>query len=144
MRSIVRRIASLLAIAAVAGAVTSGAALAAPANAPNAIVATLDCGGAGVFDVVVNGNGEWTPGHLLAGNGVVVPLSFGEETGTVRDPEGTVVDQFTEPATTKGRARARGRERVSCTYSATFTEDGFTITVTGSVTGFMSSAPSAS
>lgn len=141
MRTIVRRLASLLAIAVLAAGAVAGTASAAPSGAPNAIVATLDCGSAGTFDVVVNGNGEWTPGHLLAGNGVVVPLSFGEETDTVRDAEGNVVDQFTEPATTKGRARARGRERVTCTYSATFTVDGFTITATGSVTGFMSGAP---
>jgi hypothetical protein len=137
VRSTIRRIAIAVAIAALAAALTAGAAPAAPTDAPNAVVATLDCGSAGTFDVVVNGNGEWTPGHVLAGNGVVVPLSFGEQTGTVRDPEGNVVDQFTEPATTKGRARARGRERVSCTFSATFTDDGLTITVTGSVVGFM-------
>jgi hypothetical protein len=137
MRSIVRRLASLLAMTALAAAITAGAAPAAPSNAPNATVVSLDCGAAGAFDVVVNGRGLWTPGHRLDGNGVVIPLSFGEETITVRDPEGNVVDQFTEPPATKGRARARGRERVSCTYSATFEEDDLTITVTGSATGFI-------
>jgi hypothetical protein len=141
MRSIVRRLASALAIAAFAAVCTAGAAPAAPTNAPNATIVSLDCGPAGAFDVVVNGNGEWTPGHLLSGNGVVVPLSFGEQTITVRDPEGNVVDEATEPATAKGRARARGRERVTCTFSATFEDEGLTITVTGSVTGFMSGAP---
>jgi hypothetical protein len=141
MRSIVRRLASLLAITAIAAVLTAGAASAAPSKAPNATVVTLDCGGAGTFDVVINGNGEWSPGHLLAGNGVVVPLAFGEQTGTVRDQEGNVVDQFTEPATTKGRARANGRARVTCTFSATFEDEGLTITVTGSVTGFRSGAP---
>lgn len=142
MRSIVRRLASVLAIAALGAGFTAVPVSAAPSNAPNATVVTLDCGGAGTFDVVVNGNGEWSPGHLLAGNGVVIPVSFGEETITVRDAEGNVVDQFTEPATTKGRARTRGRERVTCGFTVTFEEDGFTTTVTGSVTGFMSGAPS--
>jgi hypothetical protein len=137
MRIIVRRIASVLAIAALSAALAGGTAVAAPVNAPNAETITLDCGDAGTFDVVVNGNGEWTPGHLLDGNGVLVPLAFGELTGVVRDAEGTVVDEFTEPATTKGRARARGRERATCTFTVEFTEDGFTATVTGSVTGFM-------
>jgi len=141
MRSIVRRLASLLAVTALAAGVAAGAASAAPSNAPNATEVTLECGGAGTFDVVVNGNGEWTPGHLLAGNGVVVPLSFGEQTGTVRDAEGNVVDQFTEPAMTKGRARANGRRRVTCTFSATFEQEGDTVTVTGSVTGFLTGAP---
>jgi len=142
MRSIVRRLGSALAIAALAAGLTGGAALAAPSNAPNAITATLDCGSAGTFDVVVNGRGEWGAGHLLAGNGVVIPLSFAEETATVRDAEGNVVDQFTEPATTKGRARARGRERVTCNYTASITDDGFTVTITGTVTGFLAGAPS--
>jgi hypothetical protein len=136
MRSIVRRLPSVLAIAGLAAALTSGAALAVPANAPSATVVTLDCGSAGTFDVVVNGNGQWTPGHLLSGNGVVVPLSFSEQTITVRDAEGNVVDEFTEPAATKGSARARGRERISCAFSATFEDEGLTITATGSVTGF--------
>jgi hypothetical protein len=142
MRSIVVRLVSLLAMAVLAAALGAGTASAAPSNAPSAIVATLDCGGAGTFDVVVNGRGEWGAGHLLDGNGVVIPLSFGEETAVVRDAEGNVVDEFTEPATTKGRARARGRERVTCAYTATVTDDGFTVTITGTVTGFISGAPS--
>ena len=142
MRSIVRRVASVLAIAALGAGFTAVPVSAAPSNAPNATVVALDCGSAGTFDVVVNGNGEWTPGHLLAGNGVVIPLSFGEQTVTVRDAEGNVIDESTEPATTKGRARARARERITCSFSATFEDEGLTITVTGSVTGFRSGAPS--
>jgi len=137
MRTITRRLASALAITALSAALAGGTALAAPVEAPNAETIALDCGEAGTVDVVTNGNGEWTPGHLLDGNGVLVPLSFGEFTGVVRDAEGNVIDEFTEPATSKGRARARGRERVTCTFTLTFTEDGITATVTGSVTGFM-------
>jgi len=135
MRSIVHRLASLLAIAVLA--LAAATAPAAPTDAPNATVVTLDCGGAGTFDVVVNGNGQWTPGHLLSGNGVVVPLAFSEQTVTVRDAEGNLVDEMIQPATTKGRARANGRERVTCTFSATFEDDGLTITAAGSVTGFL-------
>lgn len=142
MRSIVRRLASLFAIAALALALAAGTAPAAPTGSPNATVVTLDCGGAGTFDVVINGNGEWSPGHLLDGNGVVVPLSFSEQTITVRDAEGNVVDEMTQPAASKGRARANGRERVTCTFSATFEDDGLTITAAGSVTGFRAGAPS--
>jgi hypothetical protein len=144
MRSTVRRLASLLAIAALSAALSAGTALAAPTDAPNAEVVTLDCGTAGTVDVVVNGNGEWTPGHLLDGNGVLIPLSFGESTFVLRDAEGNVIDEGTEPATAKGRARGpRNRERATCTFTLTFEEDGFTATVTGSVTGFMSGAPTA-
>ncbi|HKG03528.1 MAG TPA: hypothetical protein VKB03_10120 [Conexibacter sp.] len=143
MRSIVRRLASLLAIAAIATALSAGTAAAAPVNAPNAQVVALDCGDAGAFDVVVNGSGAWSPGHLLDGNGVVIPVAFGEETTTVRDAEGTVVDQFTDPAIAKGKGKARARNRTSveCTYSLSFTEDGNTITVTGSAAGFLTGRP---
>jgi hypothetical protein len=142
MRSIVHRLASLLAIAALALALAAGTAPAAPTGAPNATVVTLDCGSAGTFDVVVNGNGQWTPGHLLSGNGVVVPLSFSEQTVTVRDAEGNVIDEMTQAATTKGRARANGRERVTCSFTATFEDDGLTITAAGSVTGFLAGSES--
>lgn len=137
MGTITRRLASILAITAVSAALAGGTAAAAPVNAPNAETIALDCGDAGTFDVVVNGNGEWAPGHLLDGTGVLVPIAFGELTGVVRDAEGNVIDEFTEPATTKGKARARGRERATCTFTLTFTEEGITATVSGSVTGFM-------
>jgi hypothetical protein len=144
MLIIVRRLASVLAITALAAALAGGSATAAPVNAPNAQVATLDCGDAGTFDVVVNGNGEWSPGHLLDGNGVVIPLAFGEETATVRDAEGNVIDQSTEPAIAKGQGKARARHRttVECAYTLSFTADGNTITITGSVTGFRAGRPS--
>lgn len=138
MRSILRRLASVLAIAAATVALTAGATPAAPLNAPNAQIVPLDCGPAGTFDVVVNGNGDWTPGHRLDGNGVVIPVTFGESTVVVRDAEGNVVEEGTEPAITKGSARARGRERIACSFTFTFEEDGFTVTVTGSATGFVS------
>jgi hypothetical protein len=143
MRSTVNRLASLLAIAALSAALATGAAVAAPVDAPNAEVVTLDCGDAGTFNVVLNGNGEWTPGHLLDGNGVVIPLSFSETTFVIRDAEGNVVEEGHRPALSKGRARARGREGVTCGFSVTFEEDGFTTAVTGSVTGFVSGGSSA-
>ena len=142
MRTIVRRLASLLAIAALATALAATAAAAAPVNAPNAQLVALDCGEAGAFDVVVNGNGPWTPGHLLDGNGVVIPVAFGESAFTVRDAEGNVLDEGTDPAIAKGQGKARRhRATVECTYTLTFTEDGNTITVTGSATGFLTGRP---
>jgi hypothetical protein len=136
MRTITRRLASVLAITALSAALAGGTAVAAPVNAPNAQVVTLDCGEASTFDVVVNGNGPFTPGHLLDGNGVLIPVAFGDATIVVRDASGEVVDTITDPGFTKGRARARGRERITCTFTDSFTEDGLTITISGSVTGF--------
>jgi len=138
MPSIVRRLATLLAIAALTVALSATAASAAPVNAPNAQEFTLDCGAAGTIEVVVNGNGAFTPGHLLDGPGVLIPVAFGEVTIVVRDAEGNVIDEFTDEGATKGRARARGRERVSCTFTDSFTEDGTTVTISGSVTAILS------
>jgi hypothetical protein len=138
MRIIIRRLASVLAIAALSTAVVAAAAPAAPVNAPNAQEFTLDCGDAGTLVVVVNGNGPFTPGHLVDGPGVGIPVAFGEATIVVRDAEGNVIDEFTEPGTTKGRARARGRERVTCAFTDSFTEDGVTVTISGSVTAILS------
>jgi hypothetical protein len=137
MRTITRRLASALAITTLSAGLAGGTAVAAPVNAPNALTVTLNCGDAGTFDVVVNGNGVWTPGHLLDGNGVVIPVAFGESTFTVTDAEGNVIDEGVEPAISKGKAKARGRERITCTFTVSFTEDGTTFTSTGSVTGFM-------
>ena len=138
MLIITRRLASLLAVAAISAALASATATAAPVNAPNAETVALDCGDAGTYDVVVNGNGDWSPGHDLNSNAVLIPVAFGETTFTLTDPEGNVIDQGTEPATTKGKAKAKGRARITCTFTLTFTEDGNTATVTGSVTGFVS------
>jgi len=139
MRSIVHRFAGLLAIAALAAALAAGTAAAAPVNAPNAQTVALDCGEAGTFEVVVNGDGAWSPGHDLNSNAILIPVAFGAETTTVRDAEGNVIDESTRPAMTKGQGKARASHRnpIACTYTLSFTEDGTTITVSGSVTGFI-------
>jgi hypothetical protein len=133
-----RRLASVLAVTAISTALAGATATAAPVNAPNALTVALDIGEAGTFDVVVNGNGDWGPGHDLNSNAVLIPLAFGESTFTVTDAAGNVIDQGTEPAIAKGKAKAKGRERISCTFTFTVTEDGTTTTVAGSVTGFVS------
>lgn len=139
MRSTIRRFATIVAIAAVCVTLTAGTAAAAPVNAPNAQTVALDCGEAGTFQVVVNGDGAWSPGHDLNSNAILIPVSFGEETATVRDAEGNVIDESTRPAMTKGQGKARAQHRnpIACTYTLSFTEDGNTITVSGSVTGFI-------
>jgi hypothetical protein len=138
MRSIVRRLASLLAVAVVVVGLAAGVASAAPVNAPNAQEFTLDCGTAGTIEVVVNSSGAFTPGHRVDGPGVLIPVAFGEATIVVRDAEGNVIDEFTEPGIAKGRARARGRERVTCTFTDTFTDEGVAVTINGSVTAILS------
>jgi len=136
MSSTIRRLASVLAIGLLGTALTAGSAAAAPVNAPNALEVALDCGAAGTFDVVVNGNGQFAPGHIVGG-GVLIPVAFGPTTFTVTDPGGAVIVEETEPAVTKGSGKPkRNRPALECTFSASFEEDGNTVTISGTVTAF--------
>ena len=92
---------------------------------------TLRCDNGQTYDIVVNGNGEWTPGHDLNSNAILKPFGFGQFTGTLTDPQGNVVEQFTEPGESK---RAAANQRlVTCGFSFSETEDGFTFTASGTV-----------
>ena len=119
-----------------------GAAVAAPAGAvsPQGTV-PLVCDNGHTYDAVVNGNGDFTPARDANGTSVLVPLSFGEFSGTVTDSSGAVVDSFTEPGVSKGSAGKNAKTTISCTFtfhdtfsdgSGTFTFDG-----TGSVVGYL-------
>ena len=110
--------------------VTAGAAAADPVNAKNAIRTTLRCDNGQAYDVVVNGNGEFTPAHDLDSNAVLKPFAFGELTITVTDP-GDNTRTFTEPATAKRNAGKK--DLVGCTFTFGSTEDGLTFTVSGTV-----------
>jgi hypothetical protein len=140
MRTITRRLASGLAVAVLGAGLATGAAAADPVNAPHAQQVAVDCGEAGSFQVVTNGNGAFTPAHDLSSNKVLIPVSFGTSTFTVRDAEGNVVFEGAEAGQTKGHARVpKGRTALECTYTLTFpVEEGNTATVTGTVTGFIS------
>jgi hypothetical protein len=106
----------------------------------------LTCGSTS-YDVVSNkGNGAWTPVHDTRSTRVFIPTSFGSFTGTIRDANGTVVDTFTDPASSvKGSgARDAMADIISCTYTFTEVSDGsdpnfpagYTFTGTGDVSGF--------
>ena len=43
---------------------------------PHGEVITLECEVLGTFDIVTNGNGLWTPGHVVDGTQVLVPYRF--------------------------------------------------------------------
>jgi hypothetical protein len=73
----------------------------------------LTCG-ATTYQVVVNGNGDWTPAHDVNSNLVFIPHWFGAFHGEVRDAQGVLVDQFDEPAGTQGSGKQKND--VSCTY----------------------------
>jgi len=139
MRTMLHRLASVLAIALLAGAIAAVPAGADPVNAKNAQLVTVECGDAGTFETVTKGNGDWTPVHDLNSNAVLIPVSFGTTTFTVKDAEGNVVFEETEAARTRGHAKRNGRALIDCTYTLSFpVEEGNTATISGSVTGFVS------
>jgi hypothetical protein len=116
-------------------------ALASPAAAdPKGEVVPVDCGET-TYLIVINGNGAFIPGHDTASTSILVPVSFGEFTGTVTDEEGNVIDSFVDPAMSKGSG-ATSTATVDCTYTITDTfEDPdlgtLTFTGSGSVQGFV-------
>lgn len=132
-----RRVASVLAVTAAATALAAGTASADPVNARDPVPLTVDCGSAGTFDVITNGNGRWTPAHDLNSTATLIPVAFGPSTFTVTDSDGNIVDQGTDPGGTKGSATAAGRTLLDCSYSGGASFDDFTLTFEGTVTGFI-------
>lgn len=113
-------------------------AVADPINAKNSSVIDLECDGT-THEVVVNGNGRWSPAHDAHSNAIFVPVWFGEITGTVTDSEGTVIDTFTDSPMTKGAGK---HAEIHCTFTDTGTFDDpelgeLTFSVTGEVAGFV-------
>jgi hypothetical protein len=120
--------------------VLAGAAVAGPINAqsPNSFVVTLDCDNRDSFDAIVVG-ADWSPGHVIGQLGVFHVLAFPTFVGTVTDPEGNVVEQVSEPARFRGQGNvpASATDVTTCSFEVEFHEGGFTITVLGTVTGYI-------
>jgi len=131
------RVVCTLSIALLLGGVVAGSALADPGNAKKSFSFTIDCGTNGVFDVVVNGNGDFTPAHDLNSNRVLIPVAFGEFSFTITNPSGVVIDSGTDPAFSKGSSSPKGHTLIECTYFVTNTQNGFTFSGSGGVTGFI-------
>ena len=105
----------------------------------------LMCDNGRTYSVVVApGNGAFTPAFDTNSNAVLIPVSFGEFTGVIRDGAGNVVAEFTEPGgDSKGGRRKGLRNPVTCTFSFTEVSDGsdpefplgFSFTGSGTVVG---------
>ena len=98
-------------------------------------------------EVVVSGNGLFTPAHDVDSNTVFVPTMFGDTDVTVAIADtGEVLDQFTDPAVSKGNASRERRTSTSCTYTIVFEfhdeelDEHLRITAAGSVEGFYTPA----
>ena len=128
--------------AVVAGVVGSG--VGAAGADPQGGVTELTCDGTS-YEVVVAGNGNWTPAHDTDSNVVFVPTWFGDFHGTVLDPEGNVVEEFVDEGDfPKGQSAKHKGDILECTFRFTEVSDGsdpefpegFTFIGEGEVRGF--------
>ena len=133
------RIALGAAAAAVLGLAMIAPAQADPAHAKNALPLQISCDNGQSYVAVANGSGAWTPAHDLSSSSILVPVSFGTQTVTIRDPEGNIVDQETVPPSAKPGASAHNKHATTnCEFVGTATApDGSTFTVDGTVVGFV-------
>jgi hypothetical protein len=117
------------ALAAVAIAPTAGAD---PTNARNSLQLQAVCG-TQTYTVVVNGNGEFTPAHLIEGTSVFIPTGF-DITSTFT-PTGGSTETETD---TSAKAAPTNEDTITCTIPfQSFTSPFGTFTLEGSVTGFL-------
>jgi hypothetical protein len=97
---------------------TAPAAYAAPSKG---LPVTLTCGST-TYHVIVPGSANWEVAHDLDSNRIFIPDAFTEETGTVYDSHGAVVNSFTEPASSKGGGHVQGD--TTCSFVITIPGDG--------------------
>jgi hypothetical protein len=131
MRSsrIVTTIVSMLTLA----LLSVGVASAAPTNSPNAEMVPLECDNGATYMLAVNGNGHWTPGHIIdGGSGMLIPVAF---TITVLDDSGNVL--FADATAKSGQRKGHAGDLVTCTFSETFEEGDETLTFAGTVSALL-------
>jgi hypothetical protein len=127
---------TLLALVALVICVWAQGAAAAPANAKNSMVIHATCAGTPLM-VVVNGNGEWTPAHVIGSTSVFIPTAF-DLTFSFTPPGGA-----TESETDTSSKAHQPTNAVTCDIPGaenTFTSPDGVVTFSGTVTGFFTPA----
>jgi len=125
-----RRFSMILAGLAVAG-VLIPAATADPSHAKNATQISAQCGGQTIM-VVVNGNGEFTPAHVVGSTSVFVPTAF-DTTFTFTPTGGT---PMSETDTSMKAAPIKNTTTCTIPLQTLFSGPDGTATIQGTVTGF--------
>jgi hypothetical protein len=114
-------------------AVLSSPAAAAPTNAKKAELVDLTCTNGAVYSIVANGNGLFSPGHILDGeNNNLIPVTF-HFVGT--NENGDVL--FDETIAKPGQMSGLSGDLFDCTFTKTDPDTGETVTITGTVTLFV-------
>lgn len=114
-------------VAVLAALLIAATAAADPVNAKNAAILTGSCDGTPV-EVVTNGNGEWTPAHVLGSTTVLIPEAF-DMTFTSTFDGSTDVETDTS-------SKALHGDVVACTFAAEdnlFTFPGGSFSISGTV-----------
>lgn len=119
----VRRLVAGLAIAGVASALHVGWAAADPTSGDTF---TLVCDNGKTYEVATStARGEFTPAFSTTDNSVIVPIAFRGFSGVVRDPQGNIVEEFSDPGTTAKGQSAKGlKNPVTCTFTFSEVSDG--------------------
>jgi len=126
---------SVLVIALGLLAVVASPASAAPSNARNAELVDLICANGATYAIVANGDGNFSPGHILDAEGRnLIPVAFHF---LVTNENGDVL--FDETITKPGQMTGLSGDLVTCTFTETETdpESGETVTINGTVTLFV-------
>jgi hypothetical protein len=124
----------IMAIATIGALALAQGALADPSNAKNAQVIPASCDNGQSYEVVVNGNGEFTPGHVVGSTSMFIPEAFDltfEFTPTGGSPE--------SETDTSAKHNVHG-DVTTCSidFTQTFPEGSFHLF--GTVTGFFTPA----
>ncbi len=100
-------------------------------------VIPVTCGTA-TYMIVINGQGQFTPGHIIGTTGNLIPQAFVFNI-TISDAQGNVIDSDTETVAKGGQRRGLQDDLTTCTFRQSFSdpETGMTFTVVGTVTGFI-------
>ncbi len=127
-----RHLAAISVAGAFAAALLVPAASADPVHAKNAFTVQATCG-TRTLTAVTNGNGTFTPAHIIGSTAVFVPTKFDLTfTFTPAGSTQTLTDHNT------AMKSARVKNTITCTIPLqTFTSTQRTMTIQGSVTGFL-------
>jgi hypothetical protein len=130
-------VSGLVALAAVAPAHAD------PANKGQPV--TLECDDGVTYDTVFKGIGAWVPVQDTASNKVFIPRSFTDQSFTVTDAAGNVINEGAGPDLVKRNADKERGTSLVCVYtlSNTFEDPDLgplTFVATGTVAGFTTPA----
>jgi hypothetical protein len=128
-----RRIGLSLVLSAVAIGALAGAVSADPVHAKNSLVIPATCGGQPVM-AAVNGNGEFTPAHVVGTTSVFIPQAFNLTFEFT--PTGGQMQTMTDTAS----HHHTHRHLVTCTINFTQPNAGGTLHLFGTVRGFFTPA----